>query len=63
MTDAAYFREQAARARRLAEGLSNHESERKKLHDLAGRYDENAEDIERGAEVRHPELLPTQRLV
>jgi hypothetical protein len=57
--DAGYYREQAERARRLADGVTPHSDAQKSLRDMARDYDEIAEDIEQGAiEVRHPELMP-----
>jgi hypothetical protein len=59
MRDAAYYREQAERARRLADGVPGHSDVQNSLRDMAQNYDEVAEDIEQGAaEVRHPELTP-----
>jgi hypothetical protein len=61
MMDAAYYRDQAARARRLAEDVGNREMQ-EQLKRIAVDYDEIAEDIELGAiEVRHPELMPQLR--
>jgi hypothetical protein len=52
-----HYREQAARARRLAGGVSHHRDLRQRLLDVARRYDEVADDIEQGAaELRHPDL-------
>jgi hypothetical protein len=59
--NAAYYREQAERARRLARGLPPSEKARGELEDLARRYDETAEDIAKGVELRHPELMPRSR--
>jgi len=57
MQSAAYYREQAARARRLAR------NGRGDIYDmllhLARDFDDIAEDLERDAiEVRHPERMP-----
>jgi hypothetical protein len=61
MEHAAYYREQAGRARRLARGI-NHPEVTEQLLRMARDYDELAEDLERGAvEIRHPELLPQRR--
>jgi hypothetical protein len=57
MQDAAYYREQASRARRLARGMRD-DIERLFLQ-TARDFDDITEDLERGAiEVRHPELMP-----
>jgi hypothetical protein len=59
MRDAAYYREQAERARRLADGVPGHSDVQNSLRHMALNYDEVAEDIEQGAiEIRHPELTP-----
>ena len=57
---APYYREQAARARRLADHATG------EIHDtlrhLAQDFEDIAEDLEIGAiEIRHPELLPQRR--
>ncbi|HZU89235.1 MAG TPA: hypothetical protein VE993_08260 [Stellaceae bacterium] len=58
MRDAAYYRECAAHARRLAETMYQGEV-RKVLCTMAQDYDEIAEDLENGAiEIRHPDLMP-----
>jgi hypothetical protein len=58
MMDADYYREQAARARRLAGNVVHHPEIVRHLHDLAQDFEELAADIEAGAiEVRRPELL------
>jgi hypothetical protein len=58
MKDAAYYRECAAHARRLAE-MSYQGELRDFLRDMARDYDDVAEDLENGAiEVRHPDLMP-----
>jgi hypothetical protein len=62
MMDAAYYREQAERARHLATALPQREVVRRALSDAAQSYDEIAEDLERGAlELRHLELMPQGR--
>jgi hypothetical protein len=59
MRNAAYYRDQAERARRLADGVPGQSDVRKSLRYIAQNYDEVAEDIEQGViEVRHPELTP-----
>lgn len=61
MMDAGYYRQQAARARRLADGVSNQEMQ-EQLRRIAIDYDDIAADLEQGAiEVRHPELMPQLR--
>jgi hypothetical protein len=60
MHEAAYYREQAERARRLA----NHADGEMyaSLLRIAQDFDDSAEDLEVGAiEIRHPELLPQNR--
>jgi len=60
MEDAAYYRDQAARARRLARGGRTDVEEM--LSRVAQDYDDLAEDLENGAiEIRHPELMPQNR--
>jgi hypothetical protein len=61
METAQHYRDQATRARRLAQQSHDREiSEGFKT--FAREYDEIAEDLERGAiEFRHPELMPQQR--
>jgi hypothetical protein len=60
MQDAEYYREQAARARRLARGARRDIEEM--LSRVAEDYDDLAEDLENGAiEIRHPELMPQNR--
>jgi len=62
MMDADYFREQAERGRRLAQGIVNRPDIARQLHDMAWDYDEIADHLEAGAdEVRHPELMPQER--
>jgi hypothetical protein len=57
MHDAAYYREQAERARRLARVPTDRETQ-EAIERLAQDYSEIAEDLEGGAEeIRHPELL------
>jgi hypothetical protein len=48
MYQSSYYREQATRARRLAEGITNSEVI-SLLADVAQDYDEIAEDLEKGA--------------
>lgn len=61
MMDAGYYREQGARARRLADAVTDHEM-RDQLRRIAIDYDDIATDLEHGAiEVRHPELMPQLR--
>ena len=61
MHDASHYRQQARRARRLAQGTPNREVERL-LSQVASEYDDIAEDLENGAvEIRHPELMPQNR--
>lgn len=58
MYDAAYYREQAGRARRLFDRTMDEET-LEALKAAAQNYDEIAEDLERGAiDIRHPELMP-----
>jgi hypothetical protein len=57
MQDAAYYRAQAARARRMARGQRADIED--SLRQIAVDYDDIAEDLESGAiEFRHPELMP-----
>jgi hypothetical protein len=57
MHAAPYYRDQAARARRLADHVTG--EVHKTLRQLAQDFDEIAEDLERGAvEIRHPESMP-----
>jgi hypothetical protein len=61
MQKAAFYREQAERARRLARSITNGEAERM-LPGMAQEYDDLATDLERGAvEIRHPELLTARQ--
>lgn len=61
METAKHYRTQAERARRLAAGLSERETETM-LVTFAREYDELAEDLESGAvEIRHRELMPQWR--
>jgi hypothetical protein len=62
MMEPDYYREQAGRARRLAQGIGRADVVRQ-LHDMAQDYEEIAADLESGAVgIRHPELLsPKQR--
>jgi len=58
MTESSYYREQALRARRLANAITDQYA-RIKLEELAADYSDIAEDLERGAaDIRHRELLP-----
>ena len=58
MREARYYRDDAARARRLLKGI-NHPQARDSLLKMARDYDDIAEDLESGAiEIRHPELMP-----
>jgi hypothetical protein len=60
MQKPSYYREQAARARRLARGSRDDIEEL--LKHLASDFDDIAVDLERGAvEIRHPELMPQNR--
>jgi hypothetical protein len=60
MEDAAYYRAQAARARRMARG--QRPDIEQALRQIADDYDDIAVDLESGAiEVRHPELMPQNR--
>ena len=60
MMNANYYRQQAARARRLAAAIGNQEMQ-EQLKRMAIDYDDIAVDLELGAvEVRHPELMPQQ---
>jgi hypothetical protein len=62
MMDAAYYREQAERARNLATALPQREVLLRALRDAAQNYDEIAEDLELGTpDVRHLELMPQGR--
>jgi hypothetical protein len=57
----AYYREQAARARRLAGSVTIRDLEALLLR-VAEDYDDIAVDLENGAvEVRHPERMPQSR--
>jgi hypothetical protein len=57
MLDADYCREHAAHARQLADRMHQQDIQ-ELLHRVAQEYDEIAEDIEAGVEMRHQELLP-----
>lgn len=61
METAEHYREQAARARRLAD--RSHDAQLvETLGTFAREYDEIAEDLQAGAiAVRHPELMPQRR--
>ncbi len=59
--EAAYYREQAKRVRRLAGTRLNRDDEAM-LSQIARDYDDIAEDLESGAiQIRHPELMPQTR--
>lgn len=61
MMDAIYYRQQAARARRLAAAVGSQEMQ-EQLNRIATDYDDIVTDLEQGLiEVRHPELTPQQR--
>ena len=61
MHEAAYYRGQAARARRLAGAVIDREV-RQVLLRMAQDYDELAEDLDENLiEIRHPELLAQNR--
>jgi hypothetical protein len=61
MYQSSYYREQSARARRLARGVTDREV-MSLLMDVARNYDEIAEDLDSGAiKIRHPELMPQLR--
>ena len=60
MREIHYYRDQAARAPRLARAI-NHPEVRDALLAMAKDDEQIAEDLELGAiEVRHPELAPQQ---
>jgi hypothetical protein len=57
MHPAHYYRDQAARAKRLADHVTGEVCDA--LRRLAQDFDEIAEDLENGAvEIRHPESMP-----
>lgn len=57
MHHAHYYREQAARARRLADHVTGEAYH--SMRQLAQDFDEIADDLENGAvEIRHPESMP-----
>jgi hypothetical protein len=61
MREVRYYREEAARARRLANSI-NHLEARDALLKMAKDYDEMAADLETGAvAIRHPELMPQRQ--
>ena len=61
MRDAIHYRQEAARARRLARSVTNGGVEAILLQ-IAHQYEDIAVDMETGAiEVRHPELTQTRR--
>ncbi len=58
MQSAHYYRDNAAKARRLSMGITSSEMSRM-LEKLARDYDDIATDLERGAiEIVHPNQLP-----
>jgi hypothetical protein len=61
MHDPSYYRDQADRARRLADAVNDPEAARA-LYQASQDYDDVAEDLESGAvEIRHPDLMPQTR--
>ena len=61
MQESHYYRDEAARARRLARGATNRDLE-SLLLGMAREYEDLAEDLENGAiQIRHAELLPQRR--
>ena len=61
MHDARYYRDEAARARRVVKA-TNHAEARDSLLKMAEDYDDIAEDLESGAvEIRHAELMPQRK--
>lgn len=61
MQSAPYYRDQAARARRLAKEILE-EDACAVLEGMAVDFDHIAEDLERGAiDITHPSLLPQQQ--
>lgn len=57
---ALFYREQAERARRLAQAQTQDDT-KSLLNRVAQEFDELAEDLENGVvETRHPEILPPQ---
>ena len=61
MQDPRYYRNEAARARRLV-GAINHPEARDALLKMAKDYDEIAVDLERGAiNIEHPGRMPQQK--
>jgi hypothetical protein len=61
MQEAAYYREHAAQARRLARLITNGDVEGQLLQ-MADEYDRIAEDLEKDAiEIRHPERMPQRQ--
>jgi hypothetical protein len=57
MENVPHYREQAERTRRLARAIVDPEVKRR-LNRLAQDYDEIAEDLKAGGEIRHPDLMP-----
>ena len=61
MYEPSYYREQAERARRLADHVNDREAA-VALSRAARDFEDIAEDLESGAiEVRHPDLMPQNR--
>jgi len=61
MQDAAYYREHAERARRLARSVTKGDVEQQLLQ-MAEEYERIALDLERDAiEIRHPERMPQRQ--
>ena len=61
MQEASYYREQALRARRLANATTDRDAGAQ-LAKMAQDYSDIAEDLERGlVEIRHRELMPQMR--
>ena len=61
MYDPSYYRDQADRARRLADEVSDGQAAAA-LSQAARDFEDIAEDLESGAvEIRHPELMPQNR--
>ena len=62
MYDASYYRQQAAKARRLSDSTPDREAS-KALASAARDFSDIAEDLERGAvEIRHPEMMPQNKV-
>ncbi len=61
MQSASYYRQEAARARRLARTI-NHPEAHEALERMSRDYDDIAEDLDRGAiEITHPSRLPQRK--